>query len=117
MTKLTSLLHLSLKNTRIQSDTLISVVCQLPSLQVLELDWTKQLETLPSQISQLTSLQHLSHSWSGITSLSTQIGLLTQLHTLNLFGCTYLNNIPTELGYLRELRLRETTEINKFPLK
>jgi hypothetical protein len=56
MTKLTSLLHLSLKKTKIQSDTLISVVCQLPSLQVLELDVTKQLETLPSQISQLTSL-------------------------------------------------------------
>jgi Leucine-rich repeat (LRR) protein len=77
MTKLTSLLHLSLFNTKIQSDTLISVVCQLPSLQVLELDGTKQLETLPSQISQLSSLQHLSLSSSGITSLPTQIGLLT----------------------------------------
>jgi hypothetical protein len=62
MTKLTSLLHFSLICTKIQSDTLISVVCQLPSLQVLELDWTKQLETIPSQISQLTSLQHLSLS-------------------------------------------------------
>jgi Leucine-rich repeat (LRR) protein len=81
MTKLTSLLHLSLKNTKIQSDTLISVVCQLPPLQVLELDGTKQLETLSSQISQLTSLQHLSLSDNGITSLPTQIGLLTQLHT------------------------------------
>jgi Leucine-rich repeat (LRR) protein len=37
MTKLTSLLHLSLDYTKLQSDTLISVVCQLPSLQVLEL--------------------------------------------------------------------------------
>jgi leucine-rich repeat protein SHOC2 len=84
MTKLTSLLHLSLNKTKIQSDTLISVVCKLPSLQVLELDETYQLETLPSQISQLTSLQHLSLSGIGITSLPTQIGLLTQLHTLNL---------------------------------
>jgi Leucine-rich repeat (LRR) protein len=41
MTKLTSLLHLSLVWTKIQSDTLISVVCQPPSLQVLELDWDK----------------------------------------------------------------------------
>jgi Leucine-rich repeat (LRR) protein len=87
MTKLTSLLHLSLFNTKIQSDTLISVVCKLPSLQVLELDGTKQLETLPSQISQLTSLQHLSLSRSEIKSLPTQIGLLTQLHTLNLYCC------------------------------
>jgi Leucine-rich repeat (LRR) protein len=71
MTKLTSLLHLSLDNTKIQSDTLISVVCQLPSLQVLELNGTDQLKTLPSQISQLTSLQHLSLSSSGITSLPT----------------------------------------------
>jgi Leucine-rich repeat (LRR) protein len=85
MTKLISLLHLSLNNTKIQSDTLISVVCQLPSLQVLELDDTEHLETLPSQISQLTSLQHLSFSWSEITSLPKQIGLLTQLHTLNLY--------------------------------
>jgi Leucine-rich repeat (LRR) protein len=120
MTKLTSLLHLSLNNTKKQSDTLISVVCQLPSLQVLELDWTKQFETLPSQISQLTSLQHLSLSRSGIKSLPTQIGLLTQLHTLNLDCCDSLNNIPTELEHLtnlREFRLSGTTKINKFPLK
>jgi Leucine-rich repeat (LRR) protein len=58
MTKLTSLLHLSLNNTKIQSNILISVVCQLPSLQVLEMDWTPQFETLSSQISQLTSLHH-----------------------------------------------------------
>jgi Leucine-rich repeat (LRR) protein len=90
MTKLTSLLHLSLVRTKIQSDTLILVVCQLPSLQVLELDFTNQLETLPSQISRLTSLQHLSLSHSLITSLPTQIGLLTQLHTLNLYGCYVL---------------------------
>jgi Leucine-rich repeat (LRR) protein len=82
MTKLTSLLHLSLKYTNIESDTMISVFCKFPSLQVLELNWTDQLETLPSQISQLTSLQHLSLSPSRITSLPTQIGLLTQLHTL-----------------------------------
>jgi Leucine-rich repeat (LRR) protein len=87
MTKLTSLLHLSLNDTDIQSDTLISVVCQLPSLQVLELDRTKQLEKIPSQISQLTSLQHLSLWGSKITSLPTQIGLLTQLHTLDLYDC------------------------------
>jgi Leucine-rich repeat (LRR) protein len=49
MTKLTSLLHLSLNWTKIQSDTLISVVCQLPSLQVLELDWRDRPETLSSQ--------------------------------------------------------------------
>jgi Leucine-rich repeat (LRR) protein len=77
MTKLTSLLHLSLSDTKIQSDTLISVVCQLPSLQVLELDGAEQFETLSSQISQLTSLQHLSLSFGRITSLPTQIGLLT----------------------------------------
>jgi Leucine-rich repeat (LRR) protein len=86
MTKLTSLLHLSLNNTKIQSATLISVVCQFPSLQVLKLNLTQQLETLPSQISQLTSLQHLSLSFSRITSIPTQIGLFIQLHTLNLFG-------------------------------
>jgi Leucine-rich repeat (LRR) protein len=99
---------------------MISVVCQLPSLQVLELDWTKQLETIPSQISQLTSLQHLSLSHSLITSFPTQIGLLTQLHTLNLIWCDSLNTIPTELEHLtnlREFRLNETTQINKFPLK
>jgi Leucine-rich repeat (LRR) protein len=120
MTKLTSLLHLSLDRTNIQSDTLISVVCRLPSLQVLELDWTEQLKTLPSQISQLTSLQHLSLWKSGIKSLSTQIGLLTQLHTLNLDCCYSLNNIPTELEHLTNLRvfrLSETTKINKFSLK
>jgi Leucine-rich repeat (LRR) protein len=103
MTKLTSLLHLSLNKTKIQSDTLISVVCQLPSLQVLELDGTKQLETLPSQISQLTSLQHLSLGGSGIKSLPTQIGLLTQLHTLNLYYCDFLTNIPTQIGLLTRL--------------
>jgi Leucine-rich repeat (LRR) protein len=115
MTKLISLLHLSLKRTNIQIDTLISVVCKLPSLQVLELD-----ETLPSQISQLTSLQHLSLSESGITSLPTQIGLLTQLHTLNLDCCYSLNNIPTELEHLtnlKEFRLSRTTKIKRFPLK
>lgn len=120
MTKLTSLLHLSLNKTKIQSDTTISIVCQLPSLQVLELDYTQQFETLPSQISQLTSLQHLSLSWSGITSLPTQIGLFTQLHTLNLIWCDSLNTIPTELEHLTNLRefiLSETTQINKFPLK
>jgi Leucine-rich repeat (LRR) protein len=120
MTKLTSLLHLSLDYTNIRSDTLISVVCQLPSLQVLELNFS-QLETLPSQISQLTSLQHLSLSSSGITSLPTQIGLLTQLHTLNLnYWCDFLTNIPTELEHLtilREFRLSGTTNINTFPLK
>jgi hypothetical protein len=62
-------------------------VCKLPSLEVLELDETKQLGTLPSQISQLTSLQHLSLSLSEITSLPTQIGLLTQLPTLILNWC------------------------------
>jgi Leucine-rich repeat (LRR) protein len=120
MTKLTSLRHLSLKSTKIQSDTLISVACKLPSLQVLELYRTKQLETIPSQISQLTSLQHLSLEQSRITSLPTQIGLLTQLHTLNLYWCDSLNNIPTELEYLTNLRvfrLNGTTKINRFPLK
>jgi Leucine-rich repeat (LRR) protein len=120
MTKLTSLLHLSFNKTKIQSDTMISVVCQLPSLQVLELDSTQQLETIPSQISQFTSLQHLSLSHSLITSLPTQLGLLTQLHTLNLIWCDSLNTIPTELEHLtnlREFRLSETTQINKFPLK
>jgi Leucine-rich repeat (LRR) protein len=117
MTKLTSLLHLSFNNTKIQSDALISVVCQLPSLQVLELDFTQQLETLPSQISQLTSLQHLSLSCSGITSLPTQIELLTQLHTLILGYCRSLNNIPTELENLtnlREFRLRGTKKSTNF---
>jgi Leucine-rich repeat (LRR) protein len=103
MTKLTSLLRLSLDCTNIRSDTLISIVCQLPSLQVLELNGTKQLETLPSQISQLTSLQHLSLSSSEITTLPTQIGLLTQLHTLNLYWCDSLNNIPIEFGELKNL--------------
>jgi leucine-rich repeat protein SHOC2 len=120
MTKLTSLLHFSLNWTNIQSDTLISVVCQLPSLQVLELDGTQQFETLSSQISQLTLLQHLSLSSYRITSLPTQLGLLTQLHTLNLDCCDSLNNIPTELEHLtnlREFRLRGTTKINKFSLK
>jgi Leucine-rich repeat (LRR) protein len=87
MTKLTSLLHLSLNGKNILRGTLISVVYQLPSLQVLELDGTEQLETFPSQISQLTSLQHLSLSESRIKSLPTQIGLFTQLHTLNLYCC------------------------------
>jgi Leucine-rich repeat (LRR) protein len=41
MTKLTSLLHLSLKGAKIQNRTLVSVVCQLHSLQVLELDWVQ----------------------------------------------------------------------------
>jgi Leucine-rich repeat (LRR) protein len=104
MTKLTSLLHLSLNYTNIQNDTLISFVCQLPSLQVLKLDWTKKLETISSQISQLTSFQHLSLPSSRIKSLPTQIGLLTQLHTLNLFCCYFLNNIPTELEHLTNLR-------------
>jgi Leucine-rich repeat (LRR) protein len=119
MTKLTSLLHLSLNWTKIQSDTLISVVCKLPSLQLLELNWAQYLKMLPPQISRLKSLQHLSLSNNGITSLPTQIGLLTQLHTLNL-ECYALNNIPTELEHLtnlREFRLRGTTKINKFPLK
>jgi Leucine-rich repeat (LRR) protein len=87
---------------------------------VLELDETKQLETLPSQISQLTSLQHLSLSSSEITSIPTQIGLLTQLHTLILDRCYSLNNIPTELEHLTNLRefiLSGTPEINKFSLK
>jgi leucine-rich repeat protein SHOC2 len=121
MTKLTSLLHLSLNKTKIRSDTLISVVCKLPSLQVLELNDTEHLKTLPSQISQLTSLQHLSLSRNGITSLPTQIGLLSQLHTLNLYCCNSLNNIPTELEHLTNLRefgLSGTTRnINRFPLK
>jgi Leucine-rich repeat (LRR) protein len=102
MTKLTSLLHFSLDNTKIQSDTLISVVCQLPSLQVLKLNGTDQLETLPSQISQLTSLQHLSLSFSRITSLPTQIGLLTSLQYLNLKN-NKLSFIPTELYCLSNL--------------
>jgi Leucine-rich repeat (LRR) protein len=96
-TKLTYLLHLSLKNTKIQSDTLISVVCKLPSLQVLELNWTYQLETLPSQISQLTTLQHLSLSYNEITSLPTQIGLFTQLHTLNLYWFDSLNTVRDKI--------------------
>jgi hypothetical protein len=105
MTKLTSLLHLSLVKTKIQSDTVISVVCQIPSLQVLKLNLTNRFETFPSQISQLTSLQHLSLSFSEITSLPTQIGLFTQLHTLKLFWCDSLNNIPTELEHLTNLRV------------
>jgi Leucine-rich repeat (LRR) protein len=119
MTKLISLLHLSLNDTNIQSDTLISVVCKLPSLQVLELDGTEQLETLPSQISQLTSLQHLSLSSSGITSLPTQIGLLTQLHTLNLYCCNFLTSVPTELEHLTNLREFKLSgvRINTFRLK
>jgi Leucine-rich repeat (LRR) protein len=95
-------------------------VYQLPSLQVLELNGTEQIKTLPSQISQLTSLQHLSLSGSGIKSLPSQIGLFTQLHTLNLYLCSFLNNIPTELEHstnLREFRLSGTIEINKFPLR
>jgi leucine-rich repeat protein SHOC2 len=118
MTKLTSLLHLSLDSTNIQSDTLISVVCKLPSLQVLELNWTKQLETLPSQISQLTSLQHLSLSYNGITSLPTQVGLLTQLHTLNLDGCFSLSILPTQIGLLSQLRvynLSNCQSLNSLP--
>jgi leucine-rich repeat protein SHOC2 len=88
---------------------------------MLKLDHTYQLEALSSQISQLTSLQHLSLSESVITSLPTQIGLLTQLHTLNLYCYFSLNNIPTELEHLtnlREFRLRgATTQINRFPLR
>jgi hypothetical protein len=68
MTKLTSLLHLSLNSTKIQSDTLISVVCQFPSLQVLELNRTYQLKTVPSQISQLTSTSLTFIKWNQITS-------------------------------------------------
>jgi len=107
MTRLTSLLHLSLKDSKIQSDTIISIVCHLPSLQVLQVDAAQQLETVPSQISKLTSLLHLSLSWTKITSLPTEIGLLTQMHTLVLNHCTSLSNIPPELcrlGQLTEFR-------------
>jgi Leucine-rich repeat (LRR) protein len=91
MTRLTSLLHLSLNRINVQSDRLISVVCKIPSLQVLELNCTYEFEIFPSHIYQLTSLQHLSLSFNGIKSLPTQIGLITQLHTLKLDCCYSLS--------------------------
>jgi Leucine-rich repeat (LRR) protein len=89
---------------------MISVVCQFPSLQVLELDWTKQLETLPSKISQLTSLQHLSLSFSEITSLPTQIGLFIQLHTLNLYCLSNLTHLNLSSNQITHI----SNQINKL---
>jgi hypothetical protein len=92
MSKLPKLVHLSLKFTDIQTDTMISVVCKIPSLQHLELDGMRKLDALPSQISQLTSLQYLSLSDSKkITFLPTEIGSLTDLHTLDLYDCISLS--------------------------
>jgi Leucine-rich repeat (LRR) protein len=81
--KLTSLVHLSLQNTKIRSDTLASIVFNHPSLEELELNEAYELATI-SQISQLTSLRYLSLSQSGNIPLPTEIGLLTRLHTLKL---------------------------------
>jgi hypothetical protein len=106
MTKLTSLLHLSLNDTKIQSDTMVSVLCQLPSLQVLELDIIQQLETIYS-ITNLSS--HLTWTsltfikWNHINSNTNWISH-SITHTLDLSWCDSLNNIPTELEYLTNLR-------------
>jgi leucine-rich repeat protein SHOC2 len=103
MSTLTSLQHLSLSFSKIQCDVLISVVCRLPLLQVLDLDWILHLNTIPPQISQLTALQHLSLSSTHITSLPTQIGLLTRLHTLNLEQCPFISHIPSDVELLKNL--------------
>jgi Leucine-rich repeat (LRR) protein len=84
ISKLTSLIHLSLRNTKIRSDTIVSVVFNLRSLEELELEGTRHFTSIPSQISQLTPLRYLSLSQSGITTLPTEIGLLTRLCTLKL---------------------------------
>jgi Leucine-rich repeat (LRR) protein len=96
MTKLTSFLHLSLNKTKIQSDTLISVVCRLPSLQVLKLDGTSQLETLPSQISQLTSRQFINLSWNQLTEFPDDISLFLHLSELCIDN-NKLNQFPSQL--------------------
>jgi Leucine-rich repeat (LRR) protein len=71
-------------------------VCQLPSLQVLELDGTNQLETLPSQISQLTSRQFINLSWNQLTEFPDDISLFLHLSELCIDN-NKLNQFPSQL--------------------
>jgi len=119
LTKLTTLRQLTLKYTDIGLDTLVSVICELPSLQVLDLASITRLDTLPPEICRLTSLCQLSLSCNALKSLPTEIGLLTQLQSLNLNYCYSLCNVPSELEYLqnlKELKLKGVN-ISNSPLK
>ncbi|KAB1220923.1 putative disease resistance RPP13-like protein 1 [Morella rubra] len=60
-------------------------ICELCSLQTLELSWCKRLSSLPGDIRKLVKLRHLIFPKTPIKEMPTQLGRLNCLQTLTRF--------------------------------
>jgi len=94
----------SLSSMRIIS-SVPSSICQLASLQYLDLGSAEGLSQLPVEIGDVRSLRTLLLGWSGIVSLPSSIGRLKNLEELNLHNTRRLSQLPDEICNLNSLRI------------
>mmetsp|Transcript_116384 Transcript_116384/g.238093 ORF Transcript_116384/g.238093 Transcript_116384/m.238093 type:complete len:125 (+) Transcript_116384:1140-1514(+) len=80
----------------------------MKSLEDLDLSYS-QLSFIPTEIGLLTTLEHLDLSSNEIFSIPTEIGLIANLEILDLSG-NGLSTIPSEIGLMTNLSLLDLSE-------
>lgn len=85
--------------------TLPESICQLNSLQLLNIDHCINLHNLPGNLGNLASLKLLVASCSGIRELPSSLCRLKKLAHLSVEKCVYLQKLPEMLGNLESLEV------------
>ena len=92
-------------------ETLPESICQLQSLQELNLGWCENLKIPPESICHLQNLQTLYlNGCENLETLPESIGQLSNLRELNLNGC---ENLTTRIQ-LTSANLRKNIDITRF---
>uniref|UniRef100_F6GW27 TMV resistance protein N n=2 Tax=Vitis vinifera TaxID=29760 RepID=F6GW27_VITVI len=105
---LCSLKNLILPGSKLMQGVVLSDICCLYSLEVLDLSFCRIDEGgIPTEICHLSSLQHLHLSGNLFRSIPSGVNQLSMLRILNLGHCQELRQIPALPSSLRVLDVHE----------
>jgi hypothetical protein len=90
---------------RMQNESLLECITELPKLQYLNLNGSSQITALPDSVSKLGCLRYLCLSGcSGLSELPESFGDLKSMVHLDMSGCSGIKELPDSLGNLTNLR-------------
>ncbi|KAL5187052.1 putative disease resistance protein [Glycine soja] len=109
-----SLYLCNMKRAFENNDMLISYA--FPSLEELNIDYSKDMVGLPKELCDIISLKKLSiTNCHKLSALPQEIGKLENLELLRLSSCTDLEGLPDSIGRLSKLRLLDISNCISLP--